>query len=185
MRHIEDWNAIQEKQDGAYDTPAPGGYIAEICSVTDNEQKEYLEICWDFTEGQYTGANRDTFIRAGFWPTRLFRSYKESALGFFKAFKTAVEESNPGYIFDDRAVDALRGKKLGIVLGEEEYRKNDGTVGTRLSVVQVRSVRSIRDGDFKIPDKKRLKDAPSSAGYAGQSGGCTFAEIEDDGELPF
>ncbi len=187
MRHIDDWSAIQEKQDGEYDRPAPGGYAARICGVTDNEQKEYLEIRWDFAQAPYIGVNNETYVRAGFWPTRLFRSYKEKALPFFKAFKTAVEESNPGYLFDDRAVKALEGKKIGVVLGEEEYTKKDGSVGTRLYVDQVRSLQAISKGDFKIPDLKHLPGAPRPAGrpvdvYPDSS----WAPIaEDNDDLPF
>lgn len=188
MRTIDNWDDIQERQEGDYDLPEPGAYIAKICSVRDDENKEYLEICWDFSEGVYTGENQRTYTRAGFWPIRLFRSYKESALGFFKAFKTAVEESNPGYRFDTRAVRALEGKKMGVVLGEEEYRKNDGSVGNRLYVYQVRSVQAIRTGDFTVPEIKTLKRETGTRAMAVDvyPGEREFAEIgEDDGELPF
>ena len=101
MRHIDDWDAIQEA--GEYENPVPGAYIAVIRGVEDVEEKEYLSIRWDFAEGAYKGANQETFDRAGFWPTVLIRSYKDTALRFFKSFKTSVEMSNKGYIFNDRA----------------------------------------------------------------------------------
>lgn len=185
MRDVN-WDTIQEA--GTFDNPVPGAYIAVIRSVEDREDKEYLEIRWDFAEGAYKGANGETFDRAGFWPTVLIRSYKEKALGFFKAFKTSVEESNLGYIFSTRNVQGLVGKYMGVVLGEEEYRKNNGDVGKRLYVAQVRSVQAIQAGDFRVPELKRLASPtpPSTTypPYPSYRGG--FADMDDDdGDLPF
>ena len=193
MRSI-DWNSVEERQEGDFPSPAPGGYIATICTVEDREDKEYLEIWWDFVDGIFKGANGDTFQRAGFWPTKLFKSYKEKAWPFFKAFKTAVEESNHGYQFSCDDVKGLINKKVGVVLGEEEYEKNDGSIGKRLYVYQTRSVESIRKGDYKIPELKYLsgKQKPEKQkwgraekqGYSSKSFG--FSEIgEEDGEIPF
>jgi len=127
MRKI-DWNSIPDQQD--FQRPVPGGYIAVICSVDENEPREFLEIWWDFAEGPFKGANRGTFDRSNgkWWPTKLFRSYKDSSLSMFKAFKTAVEKSNPGYTFEEERVSQLVHKKFGVVLGEEEYQKKDGSI---------------------------------------------------------
>ena len=177
MRRI-DWNNVQETQDFEY--PTPGGYIGRIVNVADIEAKEYLEIEWDFSEGKFMGANADTQRRKGFWPYTIRRSYKDSALGFFKAFKNHLEESNPGYFFDELNIPAMRGKYIGIILGEEEYRANDGKVKTRLSVVNTRSVQAIRDGDFKIPEVKKLappkNNATSYGGYPAPSDGYAGGE---------
>lgn len=210
MRQISDsqWDSIQERQDGEFPTPTPGGYIGYIVRYEDVERpvkqgggSEYLRIEWDFAEGEFKLYNRDTFERAKFWPGygSFIRSYKDSALPFFKAFKTCLEVSNNGYHFRTDQLDAMRGKKLGIVLGEEEYYSRDGELKTRLYVAQVRSVKAIRDGDFKVPALKKYKGdppAPAPASqyaqpYAAQPQPYNapplneFAELEDDGELPF
>ena len=181
------WDEIQDAQE--FDNPAPGAYIAKICQVQDVEEKEYIKIAWDFAEGEYMDSNRETYARAGFWPTVLMRSYKPKALPFFKAFKTAVEESNPGYRFDESRLEMLEGKKFGIVLAEEEYQKNDGSTGTRLYVVSARSVQAIRDGDFKIPAKKLLSAPATSQSYATPTSNAQgfggFSEIDTDEDLPF
>lgn len=182
---VHNWDEIQEVKE--FERPKPGGYVAVICAVEDNEEREYLSIEWDFSDGPYKGANADTFNRAGFWPTRLFRSYKESALGFFKAFKTCLEVSNPGYRFREDRLWELEGKRLGVVLGEEEYLKSTGAVGTRLYVAQTRSVKAIGEGDYRVPDRKTLSTsggggtAPTPGGYG------RFAPLpeEDDGDIPF
>lgn len=215
MRQISDsqWGSIQERQDGEFPSPAPGGYIGYIVGYEDVERptkpgggSQYLRIEWDFAEGEFKLYNRDTYDRANFWPGfgSFIRSYKDSALPFFKAFKTCLEVSNNGYHFRTDQLDAMRGKKLGIVLGEEEYCSKDGELKTRLYVAQVRSVKAIRDGDFKVPALKKHKGAPPAPApasqyapqyaqpqpYAAQPQAYNappqqWAELEDDGELPF
>lgn len=187
------WDAIEERQ--GFDNPIPGAYIAVITNVEDVEEKEYLKVEWDFAEGAYKGSNRETFDRAGFWPTTMFRSYKESALGFFKAFKTAMEKSNRGYIFDEDHLDAMVGKLFGVVLGEEGYFKKNGDHAKRLYVAEVRSLEAIRKGDFKIPEFRQAKTKNETRSYTGGGAYSTdygsaakgdFSELtDDDGELPF
>lgn len=178
MRKI-DWNNVAEATD--FPTPAPGGYLALITNVSDVEEKEYLRIEWDFAEGEFKGANRDTFHRAAFWPYPLIRSYKPTALGFFKRFKTALEKSNRGYTFDESNLDAMRQKVIGVILAQEEYRAKDGSIKTRLYVADTRSVEEIRAGKFTVPDLKKLPALPS-----GSSGGSVFTPIDNDsGPLPW
>lgn len=174
MRNV-DWSAVKETGD----RPIPGAYIAKIVRVEDREDKEYLRIEWDFAEGNYKGNNQETYDRAGFWPVVLIRSYKPGALGFFKAFKTCVEESNPGYAFDTAHPEGLQGKRVGVVLGEEEYIGNDGKKKTRLYVAQTRSIDAIARGDFTVPEPKRL-DPPTPV-----SGVSSCDPYQDDGPLPW
>ncbi|MES1923623.1 hypothetical protein MHBO_005231, partial [Bonamia ostreae] len=155
-----DWNNVNEAQD--FQNPTVGGYVAKISYTKDEEIKEYLRIEWDFAEGEFAGNNRGTYERANFWPLAFIRSYKEKALPFFKSFKTAREESNRNYTFREDYLDDMTGKRVGIVLGEEEYEKKDGAVGKRLYVYQTSSVKSIKDGDFKVPDLKKLKNTLSA-----------------------
>lgn len=183
MRRI-DWNNVQEAQD--YPRIAPGGYVARICRVEDNEDKEYLRIEWDFAEGPHYGSNSETLKRAGFWPYPLIRSYREKALPFFKAFKTALEESNPGYQFREDDLNWMRGQLVGIILREEEYRANDGTIKTRLSCDSTRSVRAIQEGDFDVPPLKKLKqDADQAYGQSPAPAFSGFSPMPNDGPLPF
>lgn len=210
MRQISDsqWDSIQERQDGEFPKPVPGGYIGYIVRYEDVEHNpstgkgEYLRIEWDFAEGEFKLRNRDNFDRFGNWPGygAFNRSYKDAQLPYFKAFKTCLEVSNNGYHFRTDQLDSMKGKKLGIVLGEEEYwNKTKQAIEVRLYVAQVRSVKAIRDGDFKVPALKKYKGdppAPAPASqyaqpYAAQPQPYNapplneFAELEDDGELPF
>lgn len=176
MKNVN-WANVQEASD--FPRPAPGGYIVRIVAVEDEEAKEYLRISFDFAEGDLKGYYKDLAAHAGFWGGTFIRSYKEKALPFFKAFKTAVEESNPGFVFQNEP-QTLVGKFVGVVLAEEEYVAKTGQIKTRLYVDQTRSGQAIRAGDFAVPPLKKL--APKSNG-----GNTSFTDLDDtdDGELPF
>lgn len=177
MKNVN-WNDVQDD----IRRPVPGGYAAKITEVVDNEDKEYLLIRWEFAEGEFKGVNQETFDAFDFWPMAFVKSYKQKALRFFKAFKTAVEESNRSYTFKNDP-QSLVGKFMGVVLGEEEYLAKDGSVKTRLYVHEVRSGKAIRDGNFKIPDLKKL---PANTTPAHNAPAQNFAVLDDeDAELPF
>ena len=180
MRKV-DWNNVQEQ--GDFTPIAPGGYIAAITEVEDNEAKEYLMICWDFVEQPYRGRNTQTYKDLGYWPMRFPRSYKEASLGYFKAFKSALEKSNPGYTFREDNLQDMRRKYIGVVIGMEEYIAKDGTVKTRPTVRQTRSVDAIRSGDFKVPELKTLQNGAKA--YGGDTRGFTDISNEPDEDLPF
>lgn len=186
MKNVN-WDMVQDD----VRRPVPGGYAARITRVEDNEEKEYLLIEWEFADGEFKGSNKETMDRLGFWPMPFFCSYKEKALRFFKGFKTSVECSNPGYVFKNNP-QSLVGKFVGVVLGEEEYIGNDGKKKTRPYVAEKRSGKAIRDGDFKVPELKKLPASsnpdPSYGGYATQAAayGSNFSAMEnDDEQLPF
>ena len=180
MKNVN-WDNVQDE----IRSPKPGGYAARITRVEDVENKEYLRIEWEFADGEFKGVNQEVYDAFGFWPLAFICSYKQKALRFFKGFKTAVECSNPRFIFNNDP-QSLVGKFVGVVLGEEEYLSKKGEVKTRLYVAEKRSGKAIRDGDFKIPELKKL--APAAAAGASPSfpaAGSYAAITDDDAELPF
>lgn len=81
---------------------------------------------------------------------------EENQVKMLKSFITAVENSNNGYNYDwKKEVDQLKGKKVGLVFGLEEYTKQDGTTGTIAKLNQFRSIDKV--DNVKIP-KVRLLD---------------------------
>ena len=93
-----------------------------------------------------------------------------------------MEKSNPGYTFDEFRLADMRGKYIGIVLGEEEYISNKGEVKTKLVVVTTKTIQDIRDGNFTVPAKKLLAEKkPVYAAPAENS----FASPPDDGPMPW
>lgn len=179
MKNVN-WNDIQDD----VRRPVPGGYAARITKVTDVEEKEYLLIEWEFADGEFKGANKETYDAFGFWPLAFVCSYKEKALRFFKGFKTAVEESNPRYVFNNDP-QSLVGKFVGVVLGEEEYLTKKNEVKTRCYVAEKRSGKAIREGEFKIPALKKLD--PSKLAQSSYSAPAADYSVldDDDAELPF
>lgn len=161
MRNI-DWNAVEEVAE--FEQIVPGGYIAMIVDAADEPSKEYIKMDLDIMDGKYAGYYNNLFDTKGFWGLNLYRSYKESALGFFKAFKNCVEDSNPGYVFNNDE-KTLKGKVVGIVLGEEEYIKNDGSLNTRIYVAATKTVDDIKAGKFKVPALKKLPENTAPSGF--------------------
>jgi hypothetical protein len=161
MRNI-DLSQVADIQE--FKKVAPGGYICRITSVVDVPDKEYLKIEYDIAFGEFEGHYQQLSDSKGFWGASFIKSYKDKALPFFKGFITAVEKSNNGYTFSNNE-QTMYGKLIGLVLGEEEYMKGDGTtIGTRLYVHQTRSIEEIRKG-VEVPALKKLKpDAFSGFG---------------------
>lgn len=164
MKSIDLTN-VQEA--GDYSRPAPGAYICGIYKVEDFPKKEYLKVTYDIVEGEFKGYYEE--MRKNnpdwAWAGAYVKSYKDSALPMFKRFCTAVSRSNGKYVFDGGTVNSdektLKGKKIGLILGEEEYEGNDGTIKTRLYVVREFSIDKI--GEQKVPELKKLKvDTTSS-----------------------
>ena len=187
MRVIENYENIQASS-GEFARPGNGGYILEIVNVTDvpyNAQTgkgDYLKIDYDIAVGDFKGyytAQNERF-GGGKWFANVIKSYKEKALGMFKHFTNCVEESNPGFKWNWQE-QKLIGCRFGATLQEEEYEKNDGSIGTRLIVKDIKTVKQIMDGDFKVPATKKL-DKPVTAPAS------DFAVLSDDdfaASLPF
>ena len=130
MKELNLTNVEPEKGFGG---PEPGGYVLKIINVEDVPGKEYLKIDYDFAEGEYANHYLSLFDRFGFWGGTMYKSYKDKSLGWFKAFISDVEASNPGYKWDNDE-KKLEGRLFGAVLGAEEYRSNDGEVKESLKV---------------------------------------------------
>ena len=161
MRNI-DWNAVEAVAE--FEQIVPGGYVAMIVDAADEPSKEYIKMDLDIMEGKFAGYYNNLFDTKGFWGLNMYRSYKASALGFFKAFKNCVEASNPGYVFNNDE-KTLKGKVVGIVLGEEEYIKNDGSLNTRIYVAATKPVDDIKAGKFKVPALKKLPENTAPSGF--------------------
>lgn len=143
-----------------------GGFICEIKTIEDVPDKEYLKVGYDIAEAitpeqeEFVGMYAKRKDERGFdYPTTIV-SYKEKSLPFFKGFVTAVEASNDGYTWDNDETKFI-GKHVGFVIGEEEYEGKDKSgapkVKVRTYVAERHSVDAIKDGDFKVPEFKKLE----------------------------
>lgn len=171
MKAINNFDKIQES--GSFEKLPVGGYIIKILAVDDVPEKEYLKIFFDINDGEKKGFFQKAFkedTRAEKkWPKAgsFIRSYKEKALPMFKGFTNAIENSNKGYKwnFDEKS---LVNKVVGVVIGEEQYLNQKGQVRTRTYVSSVRSVDTIKKGDFTVPELKKLDATKVSSNAAKQ-----------------
>jgi hypothetical protein len=148
-----------------------GGFICQIMAVEDVPDKEYLKVFYDIAEalspeqeefvGMYTKRKQERQFE---YPSTVV-SYKENSLPFFKGFVTALESSNKGYQFDSDETKMV-GKKIGFVIAEEEYEGRDKNgaprVRVRTYVAERHSVQAIKEGDFNVPEFKKLAQSTSS-----------------------
>lgn len=175
MNPINNWNNIEATGNEEYKRLVPGGYICRITKVEDHPDKQYLYIEFDIADGEYMGYGASCLERNGFTPLRMYRSYTDKSLGMFKGFIQAVEQSNTNFAFDWNE-QKLVGRMVGVVLGEEEYKKQTGEVGTRWNA-RTKTTAAIREGKFKVPEKKLLPQEQNTA--------PAFTPVDDSEELPF
>ena len=162
-----DMTNVQEA--GEFTTLPAGAYICIIRNVEDIEDKEYLKVTYDIADGEFKGYYDD--IRSNHpdweWSGAYVKSYKTKALPMFKRFCSAISKSNGNFNFDGGAVNSdeksLIGKKLGIVLREEEYYSNSGDKKTRLIVHREFPIDQL--SAQKVPDIKRLPEEKPQAEF--------------------
>lgn len=177
MKKIDLTN-VQEA--GDFQRLPAGAYECVIQAVEDITDKEYLKVTFDIAVGEFAGYYTKTREDHPDWTWvgEYCRSYKEKALGMFKRFCSAVSKSNGNFVFDGNTINSdertLVGKKIGIVLREEEYYGNDGEKKVKLSVDRECPVCDI---DMqRIPARKTLKDESTIA-----NAGTSATEVE----IPF
>jgi hypothetical protein len=145
-----------------FSNPTAGGYVCGIYAVEDVPEKEYLKLSYDIVEGEFKGYYsklvKDGIFKAlPIW----FVSYAEKSLKFYKGTITSFENSNNGFkMTDDES--KLKGKKVGIVLAEEEYIDKNGNVKVSLKPEKAHSLDSIKKGDFKVPERKCVAQTTST-----------------------
>ena len=80
---------------------------------------------------------------------------EENQIKMLKSFLTCVENSNTNYTYDwNKEVDQLKGKKIGLVFGMEEYISQDGTTKLATKLNQFRSIDKV--DNVQIPKVKLL-----------------------------
>jgi hypothetical protein len=180
-----------EATSGDFEKLPAGGYVCKITEVQDcpvgfdsrrPDSGNYLAIVYDIAEGPFKGYYSDEFGQSHKSLHTYYASYKESNLGRFKGFLKAIDESN-GTNFEalgEKGLDEkqLVGKLIGITIGYEEYNSTRGTVEEGAKARVCMSADRIRKGEFKVPELKKLKEAPKAAVPEG------FTPLSDE-DVPF
>ena len=79
----------------------------------------------------------------------------ENCIKMLKSFITSVENSNPNFTYDwNKEVDQLKGKKVGLVFGLEEYQNDKGETKTSMKLTQFRSIDKV--DNVRIPNVRLL-----------------------------
>ena len=167
---------------GEFKDITPGGHIMRIMGVevvTSRTGKEMLKISLD-TASDDTQPNyfadkyrRDTRPDKKWGCTMYQLVYDDQGATNrgFKTFITSVEESNPGFTIAWGAgfEACLKNKRVGAIFREEEYEKNDGTIGKSVKPFAFRSVETIKEG-VEIPEPKLLNNPTTPASSYGNAG---------------
>lgn len=169
MKEIKDFDSIKDASPVGESLEVPvGAQVCRIIEVEDLVDKEYLEIKFDISQGELTGIFGDSYKQYGEWPNVgiIRRSYKDSALSFFKAFITAVRKSNERFVWNFEE-QALKNQIIVVVFGQEEYdpkgKNNPDDYILTVKPVDVRSIDALRENKIKIPPIKRLKNPTSQS----------------------
>lgn len=152
-----------------------GGYICKILNAEETESKggkPMLKVSFDIDEGEFKGYFRDLFkgwkdnsddpatVKWPFTGTKwvMFYNREGGTNRDFKSFCTALEDSGTKvWINDTFDVNGLRGATLGMIFRREEHEYNNAR-SWRTVPVGFRSVKTIEDGSFNIPEDKPLPE---------------------------
>lgn len=191
------WKDVEAQEQGEFERITAGGYVCKIVDVKDVPEKEYLLVTMDVSEGKFANNGVETEKRTGndWGYLKCYRSYKEAARGFFKAFLVALEKSNSKFNADkfDGNEKKMVGLTVGVLLQEEEYVGQNKQTGanvkkTRLIVYNTVDANVIRSGKFKTPKLKELSDE-DKAKLDNYNGGdytpFSNAPVMGEEELPF
>ena len=130
------------------------GYYAEKFKNDDRENKKWPCISYIVTEDKDGNASRN-----------------------LAQFVTSVEESNPGFAFPWDKVELLKGKKIGGVFGQEEYKNDKGEIKKATKLFWFRDVAKVKDAP--VPKLKEYKPQITSGAHVN-----SFADISAD-DIPF
>ena len=183
------------KQPTQFEILPAGGYIAKIIEVDDRTWAGHSEpahlIHMDIAEGEHMalyqknnqGADKARWL--SYWFAEPSQNSPEWLLSKVGGIQTSLMESNDNVNLSDP--HSWKGKYVGVVVGDEEYESNSGTVYTRPYVSYICSTERIRKGEnqpggYKIPKLKKLQGAAPRP-LASTEMPDSFSAAEDD--IPF
>lgn len=175
---------------GSKTLPA-GGYIIKIMAARMEMAKSsglpMVVIQFDISEGDYRNYYHDKYTRdKGYRPDAKWSGVgripavdaQGKARKGFNSFCGAVEKSNDIKLptEDTAFLEALKGLYVGVLMGREEYRGNDGQTHWSVKPKFYRSTEVIESGNYTVPDDEPLQDS-------GYEIADTFEAVTED--LPF
>ena len=160
------WDKTEAKEFGEYTNLELGGHEIIILDAREHESNFSGNISLKISVDISGNDKQKGFFKKQYdentsadkkWPTGSVKylSLKDEQLGYLKGFITALEKSNPNFKFNKKGTwEQLKNLKLAGQFGLEEYKKQDGTIGTCTKLVQFRSLDKLNE--IKIPKVKKL-----------------------------
>jgi hypothetical protein len=186
MRQPSNYDTTQAADGSGGAKLTVGGKICIITGAYESVAKKsgmpMLVIEFDICEGAEKNHYKDLQEKFGGDWRGVYRQPTQDVDGncspFFKGVITAIEASNDRYKFDFNE-RTLIGKRFGGIFGEEEYLSRDGEVKSSVKLAYIRSVESIRKGEFKVPAKKTVVQTGAMS-----TAGSGFTDIKPE-DIPF
>ena len=160
------WDETEAKEFGEYENLELGGHEIVILDAREHKSEFSGNISLKISVDISGNDKQKGFFKKQYdentsadkkWPTGAVKycSLKDEQLGYLKGFITSLEKSNPGFKFNKKGTwEQLKNLKLAGQFGLEEYKKQDGTIGTATKLVQFRSLDKLNE--IKIPKVKKL-----------------------------
>ena len=160
------WDETEAKEFGEYENLELGGHEIVILDAREHKSEFSGNISLKISVDISGNDKQKGFFKKQYdentsadkkWPTGAVKylSLKDEQLGYLKGFITALEKSNPNFKFNKKGTwEQLKNLKLAGQFGLEEYKKQDGTIGTATKLVQFRSLDKLKE--IKIPKVKKL-----------------------------
>lgn len=160
------WDKTEAKEFGEYKNLELGGHEIVILDAREHKSEFSGNISLKISVDISGNDKQKGFFKKQYdentsadkkWPTGAVKylSLKDEQLGYLKGFITSLEKSNPNFKFNKKGTwEQLKNLKLAGQFGLEEYKKQDGTIGTCTKLVQFRSLDKLNE--IKIPKVKKL-----------------------------
>ena len=160
------WDETVAKEFGEYNNLELGGHEIVILDAREHKSEFSGNISLKISVDISGNDKQKGFFKKQYdentsadkkWPAGSVKylSLKDEQLGYLKGFITSLEKSNPNFKFNKKGTwEQLKNLKLAGQFGLEEYKKQDGTIGTCTKLIQFRSLDKLNE--IKIPKVKKL-----------------------------
>lgn len=200
-----------EAYDSDFERLPVGGYVCEIKKmeemITPRHGTLMVVVSFDIAEGEFKDyfarqyrrekARELTSGREAKWRGvyNLFPYTNEGLTNpSFKGLLVCIEKSNNQFRLTwPLKMEDFKGRKIGLLFREEEYRAADGTIKTSVKPCATRTVECITLQDFNVPAKRTLSKNEGSAASGKPSGSDSSLSVyssqntpvDEDDDLPF
>lgn len=165
MKPIENYEDVEAKGISDFVPLKLGGHVCMIKKAYITETttcKEVICLELDILDGEFKDYYQKQYDNSNKKEKKwgcIYRQLTQESPEFFKGMITSIENSNPGFKFNwDES--QLVGKKVGGIFGLEEYKRNDGTIGTVTKCIRLRSADKI--SNVLIPAVKLIDNTKMS-----------------------